>query len=49
VAQFPGITYRELADEVLPFSMVWSAQNDNPASRRLLSLARSLTGLTRRK
>ena len=49
VAQFPGITYRELADEVLPFSMVWSAQNDNPASRRLLSLARSLTGLARRK
>lgn len=49
VAQFPGITYRELADEVLPFSMVWSAQNDNPASRRLLSLARSQTGLARRK
>lgn len=42
VARFPGITYRELADEVLPFSMVWSAQNDNPACRRLLSLARSM-------
>ena len=41
-AQFPGIIYRELADEVLPFSMVWSAQNDNPACRRLLSLARSM-------
>ncbi|MEA3263519.1 MAG: LysR family transcriptional regulator [Pseudomonadota bacterium] len=49
VAQFPGITYRELADEVLPFSMVWSAQNDNPACRRLLSLARSMTGLAGRK
>ena len=49
VAQFPGITYRELADEVLPFSMVWSAQNDNPACRRLLSLARSMTGPARQK
>lgn len=42
VAQFPGITYRQLADEVLPFSMVWSARNDNPACRRLLSLARTI-------
>ena len=25
-AQFPGIIYREIADEILPFSMVWSAQ-----------------------
>lgn len=41
-AQFPGIIYRELADEILPFCMVWSAQNDNPACRRLLSLARSM-------
>lgn len=40
-AQFPGITYRELTGEILPFSMVWSAQNDNPACRRLLSLART--------
>jgi len=44
VAQFPGVTYRELAGEILPFSMVWSAQNDNPACRRLMSLARSMTG-----
>ncbi|WP_293335527.1 LysR family transcriptional regulator [Parvibaculum sp.] len=42
VAQFPGIAYRQLAGEVLPFSMVWSARNDNPACRRLLSLARTL-------
>lgn len=49
VAQFPGITYRELADELLPFSMVWSAQNDNPACRRLLSLARSMAGPAGRK
>ena len=49
VAQFPGIAYRELAGEVLPFSMVWSAQNDNPACRRLLSLARAMAGSARRK
>ena len=42
VAKFPGITYRELAGEVLPFSMIWSARNDNPACRRLLSLARTI-------
>lgn len=48
VAQFPGITYRELAGEVLPFSMVWSTQNDNPACRRLMSLARSMTGFSGR-
>lgn len=41
--QFPGITYRHITGEVLPFSMVWSVQNDNPACRRLLSLARSMT------
>ena len=48
-AQFPGITYRTLAGEVLPFSMVWSAQNDNPACRRLLSLARVMAGPAGRK
>lgn len=48
-AQFPGITYRELAGEILPFSMVWSAINDNPACRRLLSLARSMTSAAGRK
>jgi hypothetical protein len=42
VAQIPGITYRRMAGEVLPFSAVWSARNDNPACRRLLSLARSI-------
>lgn len=40
-AQFPGIVFRLLVGEVLPFSVVWSARNDNPASRRLLSMARS--------
>ncbi|MCZ4088764.1 hypothetical protein [Sinorhizobium psoraleae] len=28
--------------EVLPFSMIWSAQNDNPACRRSLSLSRTI-------
>ena len=42
VAQFPGIAYRQLAGEVLPFSMVWSPRNDNPACRRLLSMARAM-------
>lgn len=43
VAQFPGITYRPIIGEMLPFCAVWSPRNDNPAFRRLLSLARSLS------
>lgn len=42
-AQFPGTVYRQLVDEVLPFCAVWSPRNDNPAWRRLLSLARSMS------
>lgn len=42
-AQFPGTVYRQLMDEVLPFCAVWSPRNDNPAWRRLLSLARSMS------
>lgn len=42
VAQIPGITYRPVANELLPFCAVWSPRNDNPACRRLLSLARSM-------
>lgn len=42
VAQFPGVIYRPLAGEVLPFSMVWSIRNDNPACRRLMSMARAM-------
>lgn len=38
-ARFPGICYRPITSEILPFSAVWSPQNDNPAFRRLLSLA----------
>jgi DNA-binding transcriptional LysR family regulator len=41
-AQVPGIVYRPIANEILPFCAVWSARNDNPACRRLLSLARSM-------
>lgn len=40
--QIPGIAYRPIANEVLPFSAIWSPKNDNPACRRLLSLARSM-------
>jgi len=42
VAHLPGIVYRPIANELLPFSAVWSPRNDNPACRRLLSLARSM-------
>lgn len=47
VAQIPGIIYRPVADDVLPFSGVWSPMNDNPACRRLLSLARSMAQANR--
>lgn len=42
-AKFPGVTYRLLVTEDLPFCAVWSPRNDNPALRRMLSLARSLS------
>lgn len=38
--RFPGVAYRRLDGETLPFSAVWSPNNDNPAWRRMLSLAR---------
>ena len=41
-AQLPGIAYRPIAGELLPFSAVWSPKNGNPAFRRLLSLAKAL-------
>jgi len=41
-ARFPGVVYRPLDRETLPFCAVWSPRNDNPAFRRMLSLARSL-------
>ncbi|MGY4197295.1 LysR family transcriptional regulator [Bradyrhizobium sp. USDA 4520] len=42
-SQFPGVFYRPLYGEVLPFSAIWSPENDNPALRRLLSLARTMS------
>ena len=38
---YPGVVFRVLADELLPLSVIWSAQNDNPVLRRFMSLARS--------
>jgi DNA-binding transcriptional LysR family regulator len=42
---FREVTFRPIAGnaEVLAFSAVWSPNNDNPAFRRFLSLARSLS------
>ena len=37
--RFPGVVYRLLEGETLPFCAVWSPNNDNPAWRRMLSLA----------
>ena len=41
-ARFPGVVYRRLDGEALPFCAIWSPTNDNPALRRMLSLARSM-------
>lgn len=43
VTHTPGIVYRPIANELLPFSAVWSPRNDNPALRRLLSMARAMS------
>ncbi len=43
VVRFPGIDYRPLKDEILPFCAIWSPLNDNPALRRLLSLTRTMS------
>ena len=40
---FPGMAYRPIKGERLPFSAIWSVSNDNPAFRRLLSMARRLS------
>lgn len=42
-AQFPGVVFRPIEDEMLPFCGVWSASNENPALAGLLNLARSMT------
>lgn len=41
--QFPGVVYRPLEGEMIPFCAVWSSTNDNPAFRSMLSLARVLS------
>jgi DNA-binding transcriptional LysR family regulator len=42
---YPGVVFRPLAtdQDMLPYSAVWLPGNDNPALRRLLSLARSMS------
>lgn len=42
-ARFPGVVYHPLAQENLPFCAIWSPHNDNPALRRLLSLAKTMS------
>jgi DNA-binding transcriptional LysR family regulator len=39
---FHGVTFLPLENETVDFSAIWSPRNDNPAFRRLLSLARQL-------
>lgn len=39
---YPNVAFRPVVDGNLPFSAVWSPENDNPALRRFLSLARVL-------
>lgn len=41
---YPHVTFVPLVGEEVPFSAIWSPQNDNPALRRLVSLARRLRG-----
>lgn len=41
-ACFPGVVYRPIRGEELSFSAVWSPRNDNPACRRMISMARQL-------
>ena len=40
---YPQVTFVPLDGEEVPFSAIWSPQNDNPALRRFLSLARCLS------
>lgn len=42
-ATFPGVAYRLLVTQDLPFCAVWSPRNDNPALRRMLSVGRSMS------
>lgn len=42
-ASFRGVAYRPIKSASLPFSAIWSIKNDNPAFRRLLSLAKAMS------
>jgi len=42
-ARFAGVEYRPLAGCFLPFCGIWSDENDNPAFRRFLSVANTLS------
>lgn len=42
VCWFPGVAYRPISNEDLPFSAVWSASSDNPAFGRFLSMAEAM-------
>jgi DNA-binding transcriptional LysR family regulator len=37
---YPGVIFRPLNGEQLPFSLIWSEENDNPVLRRFMSHAR---------
>lgn len=38
----PGVVFRPLSGETLSFSAIWLRRNDNPALRRMISLARMM-------
>lgn len=40
--QYPGVRFAEVTDLPLPYSAIWSPDNDNPALRRFLSLGRRM-------
>jgi len=42
-ASVPGLVFRPITGESISFSAVWSPQNDNPALRLFLSMARALS------
>jgi len=48
--KLPDLVLRPLVDpaDIVPFSAVWSHQNDNPALRRFISVAHTLAGRIRR-
>jgi len=43
VSRIPGVNYRSIACDRIPFSAVWLSQTDNPALRRLLSMSREVS------